>query len=40
MSAILLIGQLLSLTGEICGRKKLQKIVHLLQNDGRVPFQY
>ncbi len=40
MSAILLLGQLLETTGEICGRKKLQKIVHLLQNLKAVPFGY
>lgn len=40
MSAILLLGQLLTTTGPICGRKKLQKIVHLLQNLRSVPFGY
>ncbi len=40
MSPILLLGQLLTTTGEICGRKKLQKIVHLLQTLKGVPFGY
>ena len=40
MSPILLLGQLLKTNGPIRGRKKLQKIVHLLQTLGRVPFGY
>ena len=40
MSPVLLLGQLLKTTGPIRGRKKLQKIVQLLQTVGCVPFGY
>ncbi|HEY5892355.1 MAG TPA: hypothetical protein VIT91_03915 [Chthoniobacterales bacterium] len=40
ISPVLRLGQLLLITGGIQGRKKLQKIVHLLQAVGKVPFGY
>lgn len=40
MTPELLLGQLLNITGSIRGRKKLQKIVHLLQTLRGVRFGY
>jgi len=39
MSSILIIGQLLETVGTVEGRKKFQKLVHILQHFG-VPFRF